>query len=233
MARVQFVSPVEEIRGSIAGNTYSRNTSGPILRARRVPTSTTSSSQVASLNALNNLQNQWRLLDYATVVAWDEWSKGRTRVNIFGKLTKLSGQQWFLSINTNRILLGEIILTTPPYPYGPITPTAAWITPTTDVLSIDIFPPFPMDGYPCCLYTTPPNFSTNKIVQSLFRFTGLLFHGAAEPWDITQLWCDTHDLAWPPSIPCRFNLQYLLYAISIDSGIQSPSTLLSNQVSFT
>jgi hypothetical protein len=221
MARVQFSGGVEEIRGSIAGSTFSKNNGGNIIRSRRVVSQTMSSFQSVALSQTNSLQNLWRQQDESTVQDWNAFAALHTRVNMFGRLTKLSGQQWFLSCQSNRLLLGLPTLTSPPtYVTVPSPVDNSINTNSTDIYFSITDAAFTSD-VALVLFTSNYTQLSLTLRDSALYLTKIIPTNTSTAYIITADHENTFGIPWPPSSPCRCSLHCLAYYIHKASGINS------------
>lgn len=100
MASVQFGGGVTEIRGSIAGNVFSRNAGGAYLRARTTPINPATNRQAAVRDALAEAAQAWNLtLTNAQREAWNDYAAVVPWQNRLGQQIFLSGQNMYVRSN--------------------------------------------------------------------------------------------------------------------------------------
>lgn len=114
MAKVRFGGGVSEMRGSIAGNVFSRNRSGAIVRNRAVPVNQPTPIQTAYRAAFNTVVQSYRNLTEAQIDLWTSWSSGLSALNSLGESYTPSPEQAFMTQNMNLIAAGQSLITTPP-----------------------------------------------------------------------------------------------------------------------
>jgi hypothetical protein len=226
MARVQFSSGVEEIRGSIVGNTFSKNVSGNIIRSRKVPTQRVTEFQTGSLSATAQLQNIWRTLDETVVQDWNALAAAHTRVNMFGKTTQLSGALLFLSCNSNRVALGLSVLTDPPSWVTVPAPTSYSLLVSNSSVLITGFSSGDFATRAYIVYLSQLRIKTNnKYSRNIYR-TAILSSYTAANVDLTAAYTSTFNLAFPLSSDSQFSICGRVLAIDKTSGINSAGLAL-------
>lgn len=104
MPLVKVGGGVTDIRGSIAGNTFSRTRSGMVLKTRTVPTNTRSSSQSKSRTLFSYLNKAWKdILTDTERTAWQSYANSVGSQNKLGEKIHLTGQLSFIRSNQARI----------------------------------------------------------------------------------------------------------------------------------
>lgn len=98
--QIKFGAGIVDARGSIAGMTFSRNSSGAYARARVKPVNTNSSSQVAVRASLSFLCARWsQTLTAAQRLAWNVYASNVAVLNKLGESIKLSGFNHYIRSN--------------------------------------------------------------------------------------------------------------------------------------
>jgi len=104
MALIKFGGGITEMRGSMAGNVFSRNRSGAYIRARTTPTNPNSVGQQAVRSCLSALTVRWsQTLTAAQRTAWNLYAASVAMTNKLGETMFLSGFNHY--IRSNAILL--------------------------------------------------------------------------------------------------------------------------------
>jgi len=115
MAIVRTGGGVTDIRGSIAGNTFSRGRSGLIARARTVPVNPRSSSQSKSRAKFASLNELWHSgLSTSQQTAWTTYANAVAAKNRLGESIHLTGQLHFVRSNQSRMTAGLPLITDGP-----------------------------------------------------------------------------------------------------------------------
>lgn len=104
MALVRYGGGIVEIRGSIAGNVHSRNSSGNYIRARTTPINPRSSRQDVIRAAMATASNSWlNSLTPAQRTAWALYAANINMTNKLGETILISGRSHYLRSNMARI----------------------------------------------------------------------------------------------------------------------------------
>jgi len=119
---VQWGGGILDARGSIGGQTASRNRFGNYLRARITPVNPATDRQNDIRVAIQSLCTLWQeTLTPAQRDAWEVYAASITRVNKLGAQIKLTGFNHFIRSNSVRVqngivavAPGPVVLTLPP-----------------------------------------------------------------------------------------------------------------------
>lgn len=220
MAKVQYAAPISAISGSIGGWTFQTNRSGSIIRlkpkGKKLPTGKTSDEVsemirlVAAFTELTPMQKE----------DWDDFSLVNTHEDRFGNVNTLTGQNWFISINRNRLILGLGILNSPPL--ATLPDGSALFTLDIDDTKIEVIKTAPISPVDTAykIFTTPPLNRSTTSLQSALRFTKLLDTIPYNPIDIKADWVSVHGCGWPPGGgDARFTIGVQLQPVRISTGI--------------
>lgn len=97
---VKFGGVAVDGRGSIAGNTFSRNRYGNYVRARTTPVNPQSSRQVDSRNDMAYVSQLWRSdASQANRDAWNQYASNVEATNKLSEVINLSGYNQFCKSN--------------------------------------------------------------------------------------------------------------------------------------
>lgn len=105
---------VSTASGSIGGMTASRNRGGQYFRSRAIPVNPNTTAQIAARNALTASSIIWGTLTDAQRTAWNLYASNVPTTNKLGDSIFLSGQQWFVAMNTLRQRAGQSLVTAAP-----------------------------------------------------------------------------------------------------------------------
>lgn len=114
MAIIKYGNFVVDSRGSINGNTYSKNKYGAFVRAKITPVNPATGSQVSVRNSFAATSQAWRGLTQAQRDAWNLVAPNFTRANIFGDNAPLSGFNLFMRLNLNLDAVNQAQISVPP-----------------------------------------------------------------------------------------------------------------------
>jgi len=100
MALIKLGGGVIDIRGSMAGNTFSRNRFGAYVRARTKPVNPNTSRQQAVRNRMQALTTAWnQSLSDAQRTAWAQYAAAIPWLNALGEEQYLTGFNMFVRSN--------------------------------------------------------------------------------------------------------------------------------------
>ncbi len=115
MASVKFGGGIIEMRGSIAGNTYSRNSSGNYVRARTTPVNPNTDRQVAVKAAIAFLSDRWaNTLTAVQRTAWNLYGSSVAMQNRLGETIFNSGFNHYIRSNATRKVGPTVLIDTAP-----------------------------------------------------------------------------------------------------------------------
>lgn len=101
MALIKFGGGITEMRGSIAGNTFSRNRSGAYVRAKTKPINPNTAAQQLVRTALAQLTVRWsQTLTTVQRAAWNLYGGNVVMTNKLGESINLSGFNHYIRSNT-------------------------------------------------------------------------------------------------------------------------------------
>jgi hypothetical protein len=114
MARIQYASQINSLKGHIGGLVFQNNFSSPIckLRSRQLPRG--SDSLFSSQHLFKQCRTLYNALDPTIKADWVAFGNDHQKTNYFGEDKNLNGFNWFISINSLRQLRGLYPLSSPP-----------------------------------------------------------------------------------------------------------------------
>lgn len=117
---VKFGGGIVDARGSMAGNTYSKNRYGNYIRARTKPVNPRSNRQMAARVMVMMLAEQWREspMDDAKRTAWETYAASVDWTNKLGETVNLTGFNHFIRSNAALIKAGGSLVTAGPPDLG-------------------------------------------------------------------------------------------------------------------
>lgn len=220
MAKVQFAAPVTSINGSIGGWTFQTNRSGNIVRLKPKGLKQPSTLQSRSIATQLQLIAAYNELTPTQKIDWDDFAVANTHQDRFGVTRTLTGQNWFISINRNRLLLDLNILNSPPVHLLPNG--NANFTMVVDVTKIEITKLAPTNPADTSfkIFMTPPLGRSTTSLQSSLRLIKVIPAGPFTTVDLTAEWVAVFRCPWPPSASAnRFTLGVQLQLIRTSTGI--------------
>jgi hypothetical protein len=124
MAIITIGPTVTGIRGTIGGNLFSANQSGPYIRAWSKGSNPKSNKQGAERSLFATIAQSWQDLSDAQRAGWDTAAANpiNARTNSLGETYNLSGFGLYVSFNTRRDTVGLGLRLTAPTPISPAAP---------------------------------------------------------------------------------------------------------------
>lgn len=111
MALVKFGGGIIEMRGSIAGTVFSRNSSGNYARAKTTPINPNTGLQQAVRAAMAFLTDMWgQTLTAGQRTAWNLYASSVSVLNRIGETTHISGFNHFIRSNMIRKQLNQTLI---------------------------------------------------------------------------------------------------------------------------
>jgi len=120
MALLKFGGGVVDARGSMAGNTYSKNRFGNYMRSRTKPINPRSPRQMGARTTMMYLAEQWRESPMTPTIraAWETYAASCAWVNKLGEAVLLTGYNMFIRANAALLRAGGAIVTAGPTALG-------------------------------------------------------------------------------------------------------------------
>jgi len=154
MARVTYGGGVTEFNGSIGGVTFQKNASGNIAKLRSNPTVNPTALQAKYQTNMAQLVSRWPTLSQVNKDSWDAFATAHDHTTPWGEIKTLSGYQWFMSINLQRLLDSLAALSIAPVFFA---------YPAPDTFTLEA-----AAGYLRCSWASPYNYiNTLKIFLTL------------------------------------------------------------------
>jgi len=124
MAIITLAAPVSGIRGKVGGVVYSANRSGPYVKAWSRGSNPNTLLQTAHRANLSGLAISWRALSGAQQTAWDVYAAlpAQDLTNSLGETYSISGFNWYIRINLNRLSASDASTAIAPVLTVPVTP---------------------------------------------------------------------------------------------------------------
>lgn len=119
MALVKLGGGVTDIRGSVAGNTFSRSKAGNYVRSRKKPVNPRSATQMARRANVAWLSTYWsKELTEQQRTDWRAYATGTTWTNKLGETITNNGLSAFLRLNVLHRLIPSVIIAEAPLAMG-------------------------------------------------------------------------------------------------------------------
>lgn len=176
MALIAAGSVVSDIRGSIAGTTYSRNKGGLYARARVAPINRNTPAQsLVRANFATNAKRWSGTFTDSERASWTAFAAANPLVNILGASIIVSGLAMAQKLNQVLSQIGAAAITAPP-PDLSVPPlaavTGAVLDSTLPGLTIDTAAQTVVAGAKYYVFATPPLAPGKTPQTSQYRFIG-------------------------------------------------------------
>lgn len=196
-----IINPIYgEMRGSLAGWTFSRNRGGQYVRLRAAPTNPDSDAQLARRTVMNLVSRAWSaLLSDSDRQAWTQYAEDNQVPTVFGGWRTLTGHQMFCGVNFRNVMVGGTISPSPPVNQAP-TPIScnAEADSVSSELTITFGPaPLPSNTRAICWWTLwrSPGSNPNRRQARILAWSA---PAQTSPWTI--------NLPYVPNSTARTNL---------------------------
>lgn len=181
-----------EFSGSIGSTTASRNRFGPYFRNRVLPVNPNSQAQQDVRVQFQTLTERWRSLSASARAAWAGLGAQMQRLDPLGATYSLTGAQAYMSVNSNRGLLGLAIDDDPPT--LPSIPAVGGLVLTADtdpaqVLTLDFTPtPLAAGTYLVIEATDALSAGIEYVSRGQFKFIQAVAPAGTSPANIISAW---------------------------------------------
>jgi hypothetical protein len=175
MAKILFGGGVANIRGSIGGTTFSRNTNGAIARNRTKPVNNNSFLQQTARALFGAVAAAWRGLTEAQRQSFFDQAPNYPQTDSLGQTVVLSGQQLFNKLNNSLRQAGEALISfcLPPVSVPAFTITSAIGDISDNSIDITLAANVPA-GFKAVIFATPPQSAGKAYFGSEYRQVGFI-----------------------------------------------------------
>lgn len=227
MAKIIYGAAITEMKGSIGGITFQKNGSGTIARLKPRKPKTNTIKQREQQPRLKEIQSEWQKLSLEHRLNWNTFADNYNKIGLNGQSKKLTGYQWFLTINENRTLVNQPILLNPPA-YQIVNPIAdVYILWNGTTLGVEFDPAINGNLYATMIYfsfvlksVSKFNFNDCRLIRTYTNngnYSDLNIQGSG-----SNYWSDYFNSSFPPHLGNQsFYLMMCVRLISKTSGISS------------
>lgn len=220
MARIVYT--LGELKGSVGGLTFQQNSSGKIVRQRpQVSKTSTIKQQQAHQNHISLLKS-YQGLSTAHKDDWNTFASTYTKINKFGEDKQLTGQNWYESLNWQKLHRGLILFSLPPTHTLPAACPTFEIQIDASTIKVHLTSGFDFDNNELNIWTTIPTTRQKVTVNQIRKFVTVMNIESSDPLDITDAWETATGLLWTPTtlFPSS-NIFICLQSVSTASYITS------------
>lgn len=119
---IKWGSIVVNGRGKLGGHVFSKNRGGNYVRTNQTPTNPRTVFQQSGRGVFTQLTQNWSSISDAERTSWNNAVENFTKTDVFGDQRKLSGKSLYVSLNKERLLMGDTIINTAPTPQDIFVP---------------------------------------------------------------------------------------------------------------
>lgn len=161
---------VAEIRGSISGTVFSKNTYGAYIRTKVTPVNRQTVFQQGVRQFLATIAQSWRALTQPQRDLWNQFAINFNRTNIFGDSVQLTGFNLFMQLNRNLLEINLPTISDAPTPEAVFGFTSASIVADTGggTLTLTYDPVIPSTDS-VVVFATAPLSQGKDFAKSEFR----------------------------------------------------------------
>ena len=116
MAKIKFSALVTDASGSVGGNIFSRNASGPYVKGFTMPHNPNTQKQQKVRSDFAVLISQWKNLSKAQQQLWQDAAPQYPKTDSLGQSGVYTGQQLFNKLNQTLAVVGVSLITQPLIP---------------------------------------------------------------------------------------------------------------------
>lgn len=198
MAVIMLGGGVTDIRGSIAGNTFSRAKAGNYIRSRKKPVNPRSNLQGTRRAVASQLSREWgKTLTEVQRAAWRAYADATTWTNKLGQVITIPGISAFLRTGAMLILVGEAYQPAAPSSSGQAGALDFTFTATEDDQKIVITEP-----------AAPWDKSTDDDYAVFFQGLTMPDGRIMTPSKFNYLGALEGDATTPPTFPYEFDSKF-------------------------
>jgi hypothetical protein len=227
MARLTFTSPITSITGSIGSTTFQRNASGYIARLRPNHTTALIKNPLSKFITISKRLAEWRSLAPVTQGLWQSFAALHSKIDYYGNTRKLTGFNWYVSINNHLESLCISILSSPP---AYVSPTVVpEFTFQVNDLGLLLFATtsYTLGNNYLVIFATPPTAPIFPIQRSKFRFITYSTTSPVTSINFKTSWQNTFGITYPSAgTKYRKGIAVMIFHVDTTTGIASQASFL-------
>lgn len=170
--------------GSMAGTTASRNRFGQYLRTRAIPVNPATSAQGMVRARFSANSAAWRALTAAQRAGWAGMGGSMPRTDALGQTNPIQGNQAYISVNNNRVMVGLTPVADAPAIATPVSLLTVTVTLSAAAFSI-AYTATPLGAATYLAVYASPQRSAGRSYESDFRLIKVSAAAAASPLVVT------------------------------------------------
>jgi hypothetical protein len=215
MAKFTPGAIVSEVRNKIGATVFTRNASGASIRNRITPINRKSTGQTTRRQSLGALASGWRSLTQAQRDSFNAAAKNFPRQDNLGQTIIPTGEQLYIELNSNLVLVGAAQITTAPAPVAfPVIAASSLTVEDTPVVSVAFSPTVPAGFAMVSRATRPVSAGKSFFGGSDYRFTKSIAAAQTSPQALTT---EYEALFGAPAVGTKVSVE--LFLVHIATGI--------------
>lgn len=205
--------------GHIGGDQFFKEPTRVVWQAFRHPASPTGRRSYQAERDFQNAIDQWPLLTIAQRTAWDDFAAGELLWNRSGRPRLVSGEEYFITWNTNNAFYSPL----EPFAYDPPTPPIWWpqrpafeefMTVESGQITLTAETEFPA-GCRIAAYASMPKPGLPRLQEFSERYAGTItFAGGLSVGETTTAFSTLYEGQWlAPALDTNENTWLRLYEV--------------------
>ncbi len=200
MARILYGPLVTEVFGSIGGVTFQKNSSGSIIRSRPTLAHSSTPRQQQAHAYHQKYLLAWQDLTQANRDLWNTYATTWTKTNKFGQVKKLTGQNWFESVNYQLETGGQPFTSAPPPHDLPAEPPSFTLTANGTSLNLTTTSVYNNVRGRLSVWVSLPTRRNTLSLNQIRKKAGYIIPTIAIANNITSAWETATGLTWNPGL---------------------------------
>jgi len=232
MGRIFYTGIVDKIEGSVNGSTFQANNAGNIIRSKPSPAYKCTAKQALRRGLFFNRVFSWNALSLGQQQLWNAFAALHTHSDFYGKSKTITGENWYISINSNLQIISEPFVSVPPAYVLPAAVPAYSVIMNANNIYLNFSSPNDLTDHSLIIFTTPPVTASSPKLRNKLVLTSIINSGSVSSLSLKSDWQAAHGISYPSSSQkFRFKIAFMLFHIHKSSGISSPGSFYIQQLS--
>ena len=199
MARVLYSTMINEIKGSVGGLSFHRNSAGTLVRLKPSRVQKNTELQLDAKTIFSQAVNAWATIDSASQGDWNAYGLAHTKTTYWGDIKKLSGFNWFVSCCSLAFLVGDTYPTHEPIVSTPLAvPNFSVNVSTPSTFNLG-WSAFAHPNHHLLVFASSPVLSTSVRNRKLLRLIKIIAPGTSNVVSILTEYLAAFGLSGIPS----------------------------------
>lgn len=199
MARVLYSTHIDEIKGSVGGLSFHRNSAGTIMRLKPSRVQSPTGVQSVQQTIFNRAVAAWAAMDWGNQNDWNVFAATHPKTNYWGESKVLSGYNWFLSCCNYAFIMGHTYPTAPPTWSTPLAIPSYGYQINASSFNLYFGSGFVHSDQHLFVFASPPLLSTGLKNRKLLRLLKIIAPGTTIICDILAEWLSIYGFTSMPA----------------------------------